>query len=167
MVWRGSSSVQDRIYACLTYLVPILEVLGLGSFLISAIPIFGFLILPLLPISAIYHASVGGFAVIQIGAFLGLYLGVVRNETLSYLLRFYAMQSLLLAIIVALFNALLTGIGPTLFLLGGAAALIVGTLCSVIFLGIIAASIFCIVKAARGLYAELPFISEAAYSQIR
>ncbi len=167
MVWRGSSNVQDRIYACLTYLVPILEVLMLGRYLVDTIPVLGLLLLPLLPLFGIYHLSVAGFPIIQMGAFLGLYLGVVRNETLKYLLRFYAMQSLLLAIIVALFSALLSGIAPALSLAGGAAALIVTTLSSVIFLGIIAASIFSIVQAARGLYAELPFISEAAYSQIR
>jgi uncharacterized membrane protein len=167
MVWRGSSNVQDRIYASLTYLVPILEVLMLGGYLIKTIPILGLFILPLLPLLQVYHFSIGGFPIIQIGVFLGLYLGVVRNETLRYLLRFYAMQSLLLAIIVALFSALLSGIAPALLLAGGAVTLIVGTLSSVIFLGIIAASIFSIIQAARGLYAEIPFISEAAYSQIR
>jgi len=34
MTWRGSTTIKDRIFACLPYLLPLIEVFAFGEFLL-------------------------------------------------------------------------------------------------------------------------------------
>lgn len=170
MTWRGSTTQQDRILACLVYLIPMLEALPLGGFLFMSFPILQTLLLPLFLLYPIYSFSVGGLQIISMALFIGLYVGVVRNEKFRHFIRFNTMQALLLAIIVYLFELVLSLLGivsplSPVGLSGPVSPLII--LLNTIFLGIFAASIYSIVRSARGLYAEMPIVSEAAYVQTR
>lgn len=176
MVWRKATTMQDRILACLPYLVPILEVLTFGTFLFAFIPPLGLLFLPLAPLTAIYFYSIGGIAVVPLIVFFGLYLGVVRNETLSHFLRFNTIQALLLAIFTFLCKALLDLLHISQSVVSGgfgsATSLPIdlifwGIVSSAIFIAVVGASIYAIVQSLRGQYAEMPLISEAAHSQVR
>ncbi len=175
---RGSSTLQDRIFACLTYLVPLLEVMLFGSFLFALVPPIGLLFTPLLMLLPIYFYQIGSFPVVELAAFFGLFVGVVRNESLGHFLRFNAMQALLLAIAVALFRALLEllGIFQAPFAAGGfggnswlaiANLGLTGILVTAVFIATVVAVIFSVVQTLRSLYAEIPVISEAAYQQTR
>ncbi|MBW4577096.1 MAG: hypothetical protein KME08_17615 [Aphanothece sp. CMT-3BRIN-NPC111] len=182
MVWRGSTTFQDRFLACLPYLVPLLEVVGFGVFLFGLIPPLKILFLPLFLLLPIYFFSIGGFALVEFAIFFALFLGVVRNETLSRFLRFNTMQALLLAIFVYLCSAFMQLFNysrPLLFpefaagtdglaglITAGAPLLIVGIIFSAIFLVIVGASVYAVVQSLRGQYAEIPLISEAARSQV-
>ncbi|MFM7560774.1 Tic20 family protein, partial [Cylindrospermopsis raciborskii] len=76
MSWRGSTTIPDRIFACLPYLLPLVDSLAFSEFLVQQFPILGIVLLPILPIARIYRASGYG----QILVFFALLFFVVRNE---------------------------------------------------------------------------------------
>src|SRR3712207_3899697 len=108
MSWRGSSSPSDRIFACLVYLLPLLDVIGIvglalmssGSFLG---PVLSAIALPLSPLLSIYYGF-GGFMSLII--FFAIYMLVVRNESIAHFIRFNAMQAILFGIVLSLFSLL-------------------------------------------------------------
>ncbi|MCS6814059.1 MAG: hypothetical protein NZ772_10910 [Cyanobacteria bacterium] len=173
MTWRGSSTTQDRIFACLVYIVPVLEVLliGFGEPLFRSIPYLRLAFVPLMPLLAIYAYSVGGIAVVQIAVFIGLFAGVIRNYRVVHFLRFHTMQALLIGIAIFLCDAVLSilGIGRSVIGVGASPVEVLfwNPLMSVIFVAVLAAAIYSVVQSIRGLYAELPIISEAAYQFVR
>jgi Chloroplast import apparatus Tic20-like len=160
MTWRGTTTVSDRIFACLFYLLPLLDLIVLvmgplrGSFLS---PVLDLITIPLLPLIMIYFSN----SLIPFAVFFAVYLLVVRNESIRHFIRFNAMQAILFGIVLTLIGLLtgpLVGILPSLF---------IQTLFNTIFLGTIAAIGFSIVQSAFGRYAEIPTISDAVYMQVR
>ena len=171
MVWRSSNATQDRVLASLTYLIPILDVLRLGSFLFILLPPLQWLFLPLFYLAPIYSISL-----VQMGLFFGLFIGVVRNSNCSHFLRFNTMQALLLGIFAALLNIGLNffGLSQSLLIGGygsigsiGVTELIIPLFLSAIFVFVAGASIYAIVQSLRGEYPEIPIISQAVYNQVR
>jgi Chloroplast import apparatus Tic20-like len=178
MVWRGSSTPQDRFLACLTYLVPLIEALQFGSFLFMFFPPIAILFLPLIPVANLYFYSIGGLPVIEFVVFIGLYIGVVRNESLHHFLRFNAMQALMVAVSVYLFSALLRLLGfagalvPTIQSpaegpLAMGLPILLGITFSIVFLAVVGVVGYSVFQCIRGRYAEIPILSEAAYTQTR
>lgn len=182
MVGRGSVTTKDRIFASLTYLVPILETLVFGSFLFALISPLKLLFTPFVLLAGIYFYPIGNMALIPFVIFFALFIGVVQNYSQSHFLRFHTMQALLLAVLgwllrafielLGLSSALLPGLsgdqgGLPALIAAGATTIIVAIVFSAIFLVIVGASIYAIVESLRGKYAEMPLISEAAYSQVR
>ncbi|HAC62618.1 MAG TPA: hypothetical protein DCF68_03540, partial [Cyanothece sp. UBA12306] len=96
--------------------------------------------------------------------FMILFLGVVRNDRISHFIRYNAMQTILIGILLSLIQLLMEWV--LLRALGGG-GLLIETLYNVVFLGGIAASYYSMIQSALGRYAEIPTISEAAYSQVR
>jgi uncharacterized membrane protein len=165
MTWRGSASPSDRIFACLAYLLPLLDVVGLvatvlmlsGSFLT---PILAVIILPLQPLLRVYY----GVPFLPLIVFFALYMLVVRNEKIAHFIRFNVMQSILIGIVLSLFSiiwtyALSSILSPT--------NIITQTLFNTVFLATVVAVGYSVVQSALGKYAEIPTISEAAYTQVR
>lgn len=160
MTWRGSTTVQDRIFACLPYLLPLIEGLLQFGQLLQQFPPLQFLFLPLLPVIALYQ-SLGRWGSLII--FFVLFLAVVRNERISHFIRFNAMQAILLDILLILVGLVLGILQPVL----GTSSLIVSTLINLVFLAIVAACGYSMVRSLLGHYAEIPTLSEAAYAQVR
>jgi hypothetical protein len=158
MAWRGSMTVKDRIFASLTYLLPLLDVYPFGTFLLRQVPLFGLIYIPLQPLIAVYY----GIQFASLIIFFVLYLAVVRNERINHFIRFNAMQAILISIILTLIGLAFQILGPVL-----GENLLTETLFNIIFLGTLAASIYSIIQSAIGRYAELPGISEASYLQVR
>jgi uncharacterized membrane protein len=166
MSWRGSTSPSDRIFSCLTYLLPLMDVVGLvggvllasGSFLA---PVLAAIILPLSPLLGFYYGF-GGFMPLII--FFALYMLVVRNESVPHFIRFNAMQSILIGIVLSLFSILWRFVFSSIF---PTSSLVTQTIFNTAFLAVIAAVGYSIVQSALGRYAEIPTISEAAYTQVR
>ena len=160
MTWRGSTTVQDRIFASLPYLLPIISALPFGSFLFRQFPAVERIILvPLTPILLIYRAG-GSWAGIII--FFLLFLLVVRNERIIHFIRFNTMQAILLDILLVLcsllFEILMRGLGTNL---------VTETLFNIVFLGTVVACGYSIVQSLLGHYAEIPTLSEAVHAQVR
>lgn len=157
MTWRGSTTVQDKIFACLPYLLPLLDGLVYGRYLFQQFPPLQLILVPLGPLLQIYR----GIPFFGMIVFFALYLLVVRNDNISHFIRFNTMQAILLDIILVLCGLILSILGGSL---GG---FIMETLSNMIFLGILASFIYAVVQSVMGRYAEIPTISDAVYMQVR
>jgi uncharacterized membrane protein len=158
MAWRGSTTISDRIFACLPYLLPLIEVLSFGFALLEQFPPLAIVFAPILILWSFYRRVRYAGMII----FFALFLLVVRNEKISHFVRFNAMQAILLDIIIFLFSILtdVVGLAP-----GGGFA--IQTLSTTIFLGIVATVVYSAVQSLMGRYAEIPAISDAVYMQVR
>ncbi len=167
MAWRGSTSVPDRILSCLPYAFPMVEASVYGIALISMFPFLGVVLLPLIPFASVYGlvnnllGGWGGFAI-----FFALYLLVVRNTNVNHFIRYHTMQALMIGIAVSLISAILQLLGM-FQTLGAPLPLPLVFLFSLIFLAVMASSLYAIVNAIIGKYGEIPVLSEAAYAQTR
>ena len=158
MSWRGSTTTRDRIFACLPYLLPLINVLAFGIALFSQFPALQIILVPLLPLLQVYQSV--PFA--DLIVFFALFLLVVRNEKIVHFIRFNTMQAILLDIVIFLGSIILQILGPV-----PGASFAIETLDSTIFLGIVAAVVYSVVQSLLGRYAEIPAISEAVYTQVR
>lgn len=158
MNWRGSITIPDRIFACLPYLLPLVESIVFGTFLLRQFPVLGVLLLPVLPVKLAYDALGIG----KILVFLALLIFVVRNEKISHFIRFNTMQAILLDIVIVLSSILLQILQPI-----PGAGFAIETLANTIFLGILASVIYSLFQCVMGRYAEIPAISDAVYMQVR
>ncbi|MFB2892587.1 Tic20 family protein [Aerosakkonemataceae cyanobacterium BLCC-F50] len=166
MSWRGTTTVADRIFASLPYLLPLMDGLLIFSRpFFSQFPILSILVLPLQPLLVIYimlNSSFFGFGSLIL--FLGLYFLVVRNERIAHFIRFNTMQAILIGIVLSLCSLILRYIlAPVL----SNAPFIMETLMTTIFLGVVAAFFYSVIQSLMGRYAEIPTISEAVYMQVR
>jgi hypothetical protein len=160
MTWRGSTDTKDRIFAALVYLLPLYSAASdFGDSIFQQIPFLGAaLAIALYPLAFLY-SSLGSFGSLII--FLVLFLAVVRNPRISHFIRFNTMQAILIDILVYLLGLALGFVAR-----GLGANLVVETLFNVVFLGAFAACVYSIIQSVIGKYADIPTISEAAYSQV-
>ncbi|MEH2388954.1 MAG: Tic20 family protein [Nostoc sp.] len=158
MSWRGSTTVSDRIFASLPYLLPMVEVFVFGRYLLSEFPPLQLLFLPLLPLLNIYY----GVRYAGMIIFFALFLLVVKNEKISHFIRFNTMQAILLDIIIFLF-----GILTDVVRLIPSSGFAIQTLSTTIFIGIVGAVAYSVIQSVSGRYAEIPAISDAVYMQVR
>ena len=154
----GSATVPDRIFASLPYLLPLIDSLGFSISFFNVFPVLGLALLPLSPVIKVY----GQVPFAGIVVFFALFFLVVRNEKVPHFIRFNTMQALLVDILLVLANLIL----PILSQMGGL-TLLVTALASTVFLGVLAIFIFGVVQSLRGIYAEIPTLSEAVYSQVQ
>ncbi|MBW4676423.1 MAG: hypothetical protein KME52_21125 [Desmonostoc geniculatum HA4340-LM1] len=158
MTWRGSTTVSDRIFASLPYLLPMVEAVTFGLFLLQQFPPLAVVFAPILILWSFYRSVPYAGMIV----FFALFLLVVRNEKISHFIRFNTMQAILLDIIIFLFSILMSIVG--LVPAGGFA---IQTLSTTIFLGTVAAVAYSIIQSLTGRYAEIPAISDAVYMQVR
>ena len=154
----GSTDAKDRIFGALVYIIPLLDALPFGSFILKQFPQLAIIYLPLQPLIEIYY----GIPFVSFILFLVLFFAIVRNDKISHFIRFNAMQCILIGILLSLFGLLIQTLLP-----GLGVNLLTETLVNFAFLGALAACFYSIVQSALGRYAEIPTISEAASSQIR
>ncbi|MDJ0658488.1 MAG: hypothetical protein QNJ42_03250 [Crocosphaera sp.] len=168
MTWRGSVSIPDRIFGTLVYCFAVFDTMLFGTYLLQQFPVFNFFLIPALPVGLTYSllgALLGPLARwASFLAFILLFALVVRNDRISHFIRYNAMQSILIGILLALAGIIMNYVLiPAL----GRSGILIETLYNVLFLGGLAASYFSMIQSALGRYAEIPTISEAAYSQVR
>ncbi|MGK7873867.1 MAG: Tic20 family protein [Xenococcaceae cyanobacterium] len=165
MTWRSSTDAKDRIFATLVYLFALYDAWRFGGFLLKQFPILNILSVPLIPIAYIYDflgQFVGGFA--EFLVFLILFFAVVRNERIIHFVRFNTIQTILIGILLSLLGLIMWSV---LLPMLGRDSLLIETLSNVIFLAAVGACGYSMFQSALGLYAEIPTISNAAYSQVR
>jgi len=159
MTWRGSTDTKDRIFAALVYLLPLYSAFALGDSIFQQIPFLGAaLAIALYPLAFLY-SSLGSFGSLII--FFVLFFAVVRNPRISHFIRFNTMQAILIDILVSLLGLVLGFVAR-----GLGANFVLETLFNVVFLGAFAACVYSIIQSVIGKYADIPTISEAAYSQV-
>ena len=149
--------IWQRPLAALAYLLPLSDAIPFGKALLLQFPVLQLLALPALPLITLQQAIPFGGLVV----FLALYLLVVRNSQVPYLIRFNVLQAILLDIVLVLLTlAFDTLLGP----LGASFA--VRTLENTIFLGTVVLVLFALVQSLRGKEAEIPSVSEAVRMQL-
>jgi hypothetical protein len=158
MSWRGSTTFPDRIFACLPYLLPLIEVFAFGQFLMNDFPLLGLIFLPLLPLLRIYY----GVRYAGMIIFFALWLLVVRNEKIHHFIRFNTMQAIILDIVIFLCSIL-----TDIVKLVPGSGFAMQTLYTTIFMGILAAVVYSVAQSLMGKYAEIPAISDAVHMQVR
>lgn len=170
MVWRGSNTLQDRIFSSLVYVIPVLELFihGFAGPLFKMLPFLNILFFPFLYILPFYAFSYRGYPIVSFAIFLGLLLGVVGNSNkFRHFLRFHTMQALMLSLFVFLSGAIIDLFGFTRSMVGIPNSFVEGlfwqSIATLIFVVVFGAVIYAVVQAVKGLYAEMPAISDAAY----
>lgn len=164
MAWRGSIDAKDRIFSVLVYLFAWYDCLAFGNFLFKQFPPLSVLALPALPIAFLYgilNSLLFGFGSFLV--FILLFVAVVRNDRISHFIRFNTIQTILIGILVSLLGLAF----QYLIIPAFGSSLITETLSNTIFIGGLGACMYSMVQTALGKYAEIPTISEAAYSQVR
>lgn len=165
MTWRGTTTVGDRIFASLPYLLPLIEGLVFGSALFRQFPVLQIFLVLLQPVLIIYGfitSAFFGFGSLIL--FLLLFFLVVRNERIAHFIRFNTMQAILIGIVLSLCSLILQYVlAPVL----SNAPFVMETLMTTIFLGVVAAFFYSVIQSLMGRYAEIPTISEAVYMQVR
>jgi hypothetical protein len=166
MARRSSVDNLDKLYASLTYLLPITAVVGFGAFLFVQFPLLFTVFLPVLKLNQLLSISIIDFISIRFVAWFCVFIFVVRSYKVNHFTRFNAMQALLLDIIVALVGAV-TQILEVILGQLSFYPFILQIIASVTFLGITAAFVYSVFQCICGKYAEMPVISEVAYYQVR
>lgn len=169
MTWRGATTTQERLLACLPFLVPLLNVHPFGRFLFGQFPPLRWIFSPIELLLPFYLIGGGGLAIVPLLIFMGMYAGVVRNNRIRHLIRYNAMQAIMLGISLSLILTALQLVG----IVGGAFAsspssgLFLILLFDVLFLGTVGIVMYAVFQTIRGHHAEVPWISDAAYAQTR
>ena len=133
--------IWQRLLAALAYLLPWSDSIGFGASLFRMFPLLRYLQLPALPLLLLEQAVPFGGLVL----FLVLFVAVVRNPKVPYMVRFNVLQAILIDIVLVLlqlaFQILLSPLG------GG---FVVRTLSNTIFLGTMLLVVFAIVQCIGG-----------------
>jgi len=149
--------IWQRLLAALAYLLPWSDVLPFGTGLFGMFPALQWLAVPALPLQVLERAVPFGGLVL----FLLLFLVVVRNAQVPYLIRFNVLQAILIDIVLVLLTlAFQLVLAP----LGG--GFLIRTLSNTIFLGTLLLVAFGVVQSLRGKEADIPTVSEAVRMQL-
>jgi hypothetical protein len=178
MAWRGGSKAIDRAWSLLPYMMPLADALPFVGAAAKVVPGVKLLVLPLFYLAFPYLWVEGQFAGLfgMLGGFLVfilVYALVVRNTGLPHFIRFNAAQAIVIGIAITLLSLILEVFGFPFSVLPGAVAAatpvdylfaVLGGTIFFVAIGSVAYSIFYVVQ---GKYAEIPWISEASYTQVR
>ncbi len=156
MTWRATTTVPDRIFASLAYLLPLFYVMPFGGFLFELFPPLQALVLVVLPVALIYSIPFAGLLV-----FMLLYLLVVRNNRVSLFIRYNTMQALLMGIVLFIVQLLVQ-----LFVRVASFDLLIKVLFNFVFIATVIGVGYAVVQSVRGIYAEIPTLSDATKSQV-
>jgi hypothetical protein len=152
-----SPPIWQRLLAAAAYLLPWSDGLDFGSSLFGLFPVLQWLSLPALPVALLQQAVPFGSFLL----FLVLFLTVVRNPRVPYLIRFNVLQAILIDILLVLvslaFNILLEPLGIGFAL---------RTLSNTVFLGVLVLVVFGVVQSLRGEEADIPSLSDAVRMQL-
>ena len=148
----------QRVLAALAYLLPWSQGVEFGGSLFGLFPPLQWLMVPVLPLAMLENmVPFGGFLL-----FLLLFLLVVRNPRVPYLVRFNVLQAILIDIVLILlalaFELVLRPLG---------AGFALRTLENTVFLGTLLLVLFGLVESLRGREADIPTVSEAVRMQLQ
>jgi uncharacterized membrane protein len=149
--------IWQRLLAALAYLLPWSDALPFGQSLFGLFPVLQWLSVPAFPVLLVQQAvPFGGFVL-----FLVLFLAVVRNSKVPYLIRFNVLQAILVDILLVLvsltFSVLLAPLGIGFAL---------RTLSNTVFLAALLLVAFGMIQSLRGQEAEVPSLSQAVRMQL-
>lgn len=154
---QAGTPIWQRLLSALAYLLPFSDALPFGRALLQQFPFLSVVALPALPLLAVQQLIPFGGLVL----FLLLYLAVVRNARVPYLIRFHVLQAILLDIVLMLLS-----LAFQILLSAFTGSFAVRTLENTVFLGALVLCLFGLVQSLRGEEAEIPTVSDAVRMQL-
>ena len=150
-------SLGSKILGILLYMIPWSDSLRFGNHLFIKYPFTQIIQIPAFPIILIERSIPFGNLLI----FLAIFIGIVRNNKVSYFLRFNALQSLLINIGVIIISYVFEILFSSFY-----ASLIIRTLSSTLLISIFSMIIYCVWSCTQGNEPDLPWISQATKMQL-
>ena len=150
-------SIGGKILGVLLYMIPWSDSLTFGNHLYLKYPLTQIIQIPAIPIFIIERSIPFGNLLL----FLAIFIGLVRNNKLSYFVRFNALQSLLINIGIIIINFIFQ-----IFFGPFGNSLIIRTFSSTLFISIFSMIAYCVWSCTQGNEPNLPGISEATKMQL-
>jgi len=146
-----------KILGIILYMVPWADSLTFGNHLYIKYPFTQIIQIPAIPIIIIERSIPFGNLLL----FLAIFIGIVRNNKVSYFLRFNALQSLLInigiIIVSFIFDILFNPFGNSL---------IIRTFSSTVLISLFSIITYCVWSCTQGNEPNLPGISQATKIQL-
>ena len=150
-------SIGSRVLGILLYMIPWSDSLVFGNHLYIKYPFTQIIRIPAIPIILIERSLPFGNLLL----FLAIFIGIVRNNKMSYFLRFNALQSLLINIGIIIVSFIFEIIFSTF-----SNSLIIRTFSSTILISLFSMIIYCVWSCTQGNEPDLPIISQATKMQL-
>ena len=150
-------SLGEKILGIFLYLIPWSDCLTFGNHLYIKYPFTQIIQIPAIPIIIIERSIPFGNLLL----FLAIFIGIVRNNKVSYFLRFNALQSLLINIGIIIISFIVD-----IFFSPFENSLIIRTFSSTLLISIFSMIIYCVWSCTQGDEPNLPVISEATKMQL-
>ena len=150
-------SLGEKVLGIILYMIPWADCLAFGNHLYIKYPFTQIIQIPAIPI-LIFESSIP-FGNLLL--FLAIFIGLVRNNKVSYFLRFNALQSLLINIGVIIISFIVD-----IFFSPFQNTLIIRTFSSTLLISLFSMITFCVWSCTQGNEPNLPGISEATKMQL-
>tara|TARA_B100000214_G_scaffold38692_1_gene24301 strand:+ start:2334 stop:2792 length:459 start_codon:yes stop_codon:yes gene_type:complete len=150
-------SLRGKILGVLLYMIPWADCLSFGNHLFIKYPLTQIIQIPAIPIILIERSIPFGNLLL----FLAIFIGLIRNNKVSYFLRFNALQSLLINIGIIIISFIFEIIFSSF-----SSSLIIRTFSSTLLISFLFIIIYCIWSCTQGDEPNLPGISQAAKMQL-
>ena len=150
-------SLGARILGMLLYMIPWADSLTFGNHLYLKYPFIQIIQIPAIPIILIERSIPFGSLLL----FLAIFLGLVRNNKVSYFLRFNALQSLLMNIGIIIISFVFEIIFSAF-----SDSLIIRTISSTLLISLFSVIVYCVWSCTQGSEPDLPGVSEATKMQL-
>ena len=150
-------SIGAKILGVFLYMIPWADCLKFGNHLYIKYPVTQIIQIPAIPIFLIERLLPFGSLLL----FLAIFIGIVRNNKVSYFLRFNALQSLLINIGIIIVSFIFEIIFSPF-----ANSLIIRTFSSTLLISLFTVIIYCVWACTQGNEPDLPIISQATKMQL-
>ena len=150
-------SLGGKILGILLYMIPWVDSLKFGNHLYLKYPFTQIIQIPAIPIIIIERSIPFGNLLL----FLAIFIGLVRNNKVSYFIRFNALQSLIINIGIIIISFIFE-----IFFNPFANSLIIRTFSSTLLIGLFSMIIYCVWSCTQGNEPDLPWISQATRMQL-
>ena len=150
-------SIRARLLCILLYMIPWSDSLTFGNHLYIKYPFFQIIQIPAIPIILLERSIPFGSLLL----FFAIFLGLVRNNKISYFLRYNALQSLLMNIGIIIISFIFEIIfSPFLN------SLIIRTISSTLLISLFSVIVYCVWSCTQGNEPDLPGLSQATKMQL-
>jgi len=150
-------SIREKILGVLLYMIPWKDCLTFGNHLYIKYPFTQIIQIPAIPIIIIERSIPFGSLLL----FLAIFIGLVRNNKVSYFVRFNALQSLLINIGIIIISFIVEILFSSF-----ETSLIIRTLSSTLLISLFSIITYCVWSCTQGNEPNLPGISEATKMQL-
>ena len=150
-------SLRGKILGILLYMIPWADSLAFGNHLYLKYPVTQIIQIPAIPIIIIERSIPFGNLLL----FLAIFIGLVRNNKVSYFLRFNALQSLLINIGIIIITFIFQ-----IFFSPFQNSLLIRTLSTTLLISICLTIAYCVLSCTQGNEPNLPGISKATKMQL-